>query len=294
MTATFREYVEEKAKVRCDMDYQVRLQEELDDIERFCLETSFLRAEKIANAVKKVCYPLIGGAWTSSFVAFVLGIVQCNPLSTNTPHQRLFNEKKPLPKLPIFVSVGFKEEVENVLSAEDKELVEIEEDEALCFMTKEQAVQDEEEVVDGEILRAAAIRYQETCDRILAPLPDAFHGTLEFAQYLLFDTEREKLGVGFDMVCYESLSLRLTEKYGLSGAEADYVIREFHGLKEYMERIRSAGQERGIAREETESFITGLKKSRYYAFLLSASHELVKYLYTMERVCFKNKKEEKK
>ncbi len=286
MTATFRKYIEEKAKMRCAMDYQIRLQKELDDIERFGLEASFLRAEKIANAVKEVCYPLIGGAWTSSFVAFALGIVQCNPLSTKTPHQRLFNEKKSLPKLPIFVSVGFGEDVKNALLAEDREFVEIEEDEALYFMTKEQVAQGEDVFTDSEILRAAAIRYQETCDRILAPLPDVFQNKLEFAKYLLFDKEREKLGVGFDMVCYESLSLRLTEKYGLSGAEADYVIREFHGLKEYMERIRSAGQERGIASEETESFITGLKKSRYYAFLLSATHELAEYLYMMEKVCF--------
>ncbi len=286
MTATFRKYIEVKAKERGAIDYQERLQEELNDIEKFHLEEFFLRAEKIVNAVKAVCYPLIGGAWTSSFVAFALGIVRSNPRSTKTPHQRLFNKKKPLPKLSIFISVGFGEEVKNALSAEDREFVEIEEDEALCFMTKEQAAQGEDGVVGNEILRAAAIRYQGRCDRVLAPLPNTFHDTLEFAKYLLFDKEREKLGVGFDMVCYESLSLRLTEKYGLSGAEADYVIRNLYGLKEYIEKIRSAGQERGIASEETESFLADLKKSRYYAFLLSATHELANYLYTMEKVCF--------
>ncbi len=272
-------------------DYDERLEEELDVIRRMGFAETFLLAENVVNAVKKICYPLIGGVWSASLISYALGITQVNPLSTNTPYQRLFHEqKKKIPKLYIIVPEGYREKIRQVVGDEGDFLVEISEDKSFAFMTCKQAAENTDVFADSKVLTSAAVRYYKAHqDEFIVPSCE-LHNLTQFAEFLLLDKTRAHQGFDLDMLCYERVSAKLMRDYGLSAMQADNIIKAFamhsNEREEIKARLIRLCNRRGQSRMKLHEFLCALTCSGGYTLLFSSYKELAQYLYTMEKVCF--------
>ncbi|MCD8372614.1 MAG: hypothetical protein LUD27_04870 [Clostridia bacterium] len=275
-----------------------RFYEELNVIEKLGITEVFLVATEIVDRVKTVCYPFVGGAWNSSYVAYGTGITDLDPTETGTPYQRLFNKyKKSLPKLQITVPRGYGEKVMQAIDEKYAFFADITEEDLPYIPTEyvKERLKDMWEGWNGiyepyctnrDIIAAAA-------DKYFASHKDSYNGGKvspnginQFADFIAYDKWRRDAKIQPEFMYYEQIVKILSEEYSFSLEEADEAVcrliqnKDDSGdIKEYFMYI---ADRKGYDEYKSKYVFQEIKRSVCFMQLRAAAVSYAQYLYLCE------------
>ncbi len=274
-----------------DISAAERLEEELRVIADLQYAKIFLAVQEVVKCAKTVCFPLIAGAWNTSYIAYLLGITYVNPLHNFAPYQRLFHEKKGnVVHFQMIVPKGYQEKVMQAIGKEYEFFVKVCEED-IPFISADDAEKALRYGIDSPTtLKKATKRIyeirKEACDEC-SYYPEKVDGAVDLMAGNTFDKLRER-GIDYSSVYYEFNFRRLVQMK-IDPANVAIVLdemqkkREFDEFKSYYLHWQSRRAGVGRQRESYDDFKNAVENQSLRVSALS----WVAYLFAAERIAEK-------
>ncbi len=264
-----------------------RLDEELSVIKEMGIAEIFLLAQSIVKKVKEICYPLVSGEWSCSLVAYALGIVDGNPLDTNTTYHRLFHRKKEqISGLTITIPRVWEQRVKCVIGKDSFFVDFVFERNLPLVSTEVEKILKDDSFDDYAILNSAAFRYYKVYGDSYSKRPMRIKSLADFADYYIRFKWKP------DNAYYEQWFELFVKEYGFSEEDAEVALKTITTIrKPELEAVREKfivlANEKGLTKERANAIFDEIKGRSQHCLLKSAVFQNIKYLYLYEKLILK-------